>query len=108
MLSISPSITLPESELVERFLRADGPGGQHVNRTESAVELRFDVINSPSLPEEIRVRLLARRDRRHHAMRFRLLEVPPDPGAGPVESVSQGLVIHTDGVLAHQTEKALA
>jgi ribosome-associated protein len=64
MLIISPSITLPESELVERFLRADGPGGQHVNRTESAVELRFDVVHSPSLPDQVRERLLARRDRR--------------------------------------------
>ncbi|HTV86244.1 MAG TPA: alternative ribosome rescue aminoacyl-tRNA hydrolase ArfB [Dyella sp.] len=64
MLQLSRSIVLPESELVVRFLRADGPGGQHVNRTESAVELRFDVLHSPSLPEEVRARLLARRDRR--------------------------------------------
>jgi ribosome-associated protein len=64
MLIISRSISLPESELVERFLRADGPGGQHVNRTESAVELRFDVAGSPSLPDDIRARMLARRDRR--------------------------------------------
>ncbi len=64
MLVISHAITIPEPELVERFLRADGPGGQHVNRTESAVELRFDVAGSPSLPEAVRARLLARRDRR--------------------------------------------
>ena len=64
MLIVSAAISLPESELFERFLRADGPGGQHVNRTESAVELRFDVAHSPSLPDELRARLLARRDRR--------------------------------------------
>jgi ribosome-associated protein len=63
-MRISPSIDIPESELIERFLRADGPGGQHVNRTESAVELRFDVAHSPSLPEPVRARIMARRDRR--------------------------------------------
>ncbi len=63
-MRVSASIDIPESELTERFLRADGPGGQHVNRTESAVELRFDVAHSPSLPEPVRARMLARRDRR--------------------------------------------
>jgi ribosome-associated protein len=64
MLYVSPTIVIPDSELEVRFLRASGPGGQHVNRTESAVELRFDVAGSPSLPEPVRTRLLVRRDRR--------------------------------------------
>lgn len=59
-----PPLSIPEQELVERFVRAPGPGGQNVNKLASAVELRFDVRASPSLPEAVRERLLARRDRR--------------------------------------------
>ena len=58
------AIRIPDSELVERFVRSAGPGGQNVNKVATAVELRFDIANSPSLPEPVRERLLARRDRR--------------------------------------------
>ncbi len=57
MIRVTPSIVLDEAELVERFVRASGPGGQNVNKVSSAVELRFDVMRSPSLPEPVRLRL---------------------------------------------------
>ncbi len=63
-LIISPGLAIPDAEIVERFVRASGAGGQNVNKVSSAVELRFDIAGSPSLPEPLRARLLARRDRR--------------------------------------------
>jgi ribosome-associated protein len=57
MIRITPSISIGEGELEEHFIRASGPGGQNVNKLASAVQLRFDVRRSPSLPEPVRARL---------------------------------------------------
>ncbi len=64
MLDVAANVRIPDAELSESFIRASGPGGQNVNKVASAVELRFDVANSPSLGETLRARLLGRADRR--------------------------------------------
>jgi ribosome-associated protein len=57
MIRVTGSIALDEREISESFVRASGPGGQNVNKLATAVQLRFDVRRSPSLPEAVRGRL---------------------------------------------------
>ena len=57
MIPIDDTLALDESEISESFIRASGPGGQNVNKVASAVQLRFDVRQSPSLPPPVRERL---------------------------------------------------
>jgi ribosome-associated protein len=57
MIEVTPDILLADDEVVVRAVRASGPGGQHVNKVSTAIELRFDVAGSPSLPEPVRARL---------------------------------------------------
>ncbi len=57
MLKINENITIEDWELVESFVRSSGPGGQNVNKVSSAVELRFEALRSPNLPNQVKVRL---------------------------------------------------
>ncbi len=63
-MRVTASIDIDERELEERFIRASGPGGQNVNKVASAVELRFDVRGSTSLPEPVRARLVTQAGKR--------------------------------------------
>ena len=59
MIRITPTLALDEREIEETFIRASGPGGQHVNKTSTAVQLRFDARRSASLPPDVAERLIA-------------------------------------------------
>jgi ribosome-associated protein len=63
-IQITPRIAIDDSEIEERFVHASGPGGQNVNKVATAVELRFDVAHSPSLPQDVCERLIKLAGRR--------------------------------------------
>ena len=58
MIRVTDSISIDEEEIEESFVRASGPGGQNVNKLSTAVQLRFDVRRSPSLPNDVAIRLM--------------------------------------------------
>lgn len=58
MIFVTPKISIKKKEVKQSFIHASGPGGQNINKVATAVQLRFDVFNTPSLPDDVKERLV--------------------------------------------------
>ena len=124
-LRVNSWLVIPAGELRERFSRSSGPGGQSVNTTDSRVELSFDVLRSPSLPERERERALARLDTRladgvitvaaegersqlmnRDAARARLAALGCDDDAGLCAAIRDGSLDHRFGEVVEAVRAA--
>jgi len=76
MIPITPDISIDDSAIEERFIRASGPGGQNVNKVATAVQLRFDVANAATLPGDVRARLIRLAGRRMTTDGVLVIEAP--------------------------------
>ena len=85
MIRVTGTIAIGEEEIHQEFIRASGPGGQNVNKVATAVQLRFDVAHSPSLPEDVRERLTRLAGKRYDQGRLSDHRCPavPHPGTKP-------------------------
>ena len=85
MIRITDDISIDEREIEESFVRSSGPGGQNVNKLSTAVQLRFDVRRSPSLPNDVAIRLMRLAGKRLTKDGVLVIDraEPPHPGAQP-------------------------
>jgi len=74
MLEITPNLSIDERELQFEYIRASGPGGQNVNKVATAVQLRFDILNSPSLASDLKGRLIQLAGKRANTDGFLIIE----------------------------------
>lgn len=102
MIRITPALAIDDAEISESFVRASGPGGQNVNKVSTAVELRFDALGSPNLPDEVKAKLRTVAGRRMTkdgvvvllAQRFRTQEANRmDALARLVDMIAQAAVV---------------